>query len=162
QRILLECAWEALEHAGYDPGKHPEPIGVFAGTRTSTYLFHVLANRAALQPQDRLLVEIGNDVSSLAARLSYKLNLRGPSYMVQTACSTSLAAIHLACHSLLLGECRMALAGATAVMVPHRVGYLYDPASMLAPDGHCRSFDEQAQGTVFGSGVGVVVLKRLP
>ncbi|MBZ4421923.1 type I polyketide synthase [Myxococcus sp. RHSTA-1-4] len=162
QRLLLECAWEALEHAGYDPDKHPgERISVFAGTRTSTYLFHVLANRAALQPQDRLLVELGNDVSSLATRLSYKLNLTGPSTMVQTACSTSLVAIHLACQSLLMGECRMALAAATAVNVPHRAGYTYEPGSMLSPDGHVRPFDAKAEGTVFGSGAGVVVLKRL-
>jgi phthiocerol/phenolphthiocerol synthesis type-I polyketide synthase E len=162
QRLLLECAWEALEHAGYDPDKHPgERVSVFAGTRTSTYLFHVLANRASLQPQDRLLVELGNDMSSLATRVSYKLNLTGPSTMVQTACSTSLVAIHLACQSLLMGECRMALAAATAVNVPHRAGYTYEPGSMLSPDGHVRPFDAKAEGTVFGSGAGVVVLKRL-
>jgi acyl transferase domain-containing protein len=162
QRLLLECAWEALEHAGYDPDKHPgDRISVFAGTRTSTYLFHLLAHRAALQPQDRLLVELGNDVSSLATRVSYKLNLTGPSTMVQTACSTSLVAIHLACQSLLMGECRMALAAATAVNVPHQAGYTHEPGSMLSPDGHVRPFDAKAEGTVFGSGAGVVVLKRL-
>ena len=164
QRLLLEIAWEALENAGHAPqasAAEDGPIAVFAGARMSTYLFHLLGQRAALQPQDRLLVEIGNDVSSLATRLSYRLDLRGPSYMVQTACSTSLAAIHLGCQSLLLGECRMALAGAAVVMVPHRVGYHHEPGSILAPDGHCRPFDAEAGGTVFGSGLGMVVLKRL-
>jgi phthiocerol/phenolphthiocerol synthesis type-I polyketide synthase E len=164
QRLLLEVAWEALENAGHAPqaGASEEgPIAVFTGARMSTYLFYLLGQRAALQPQDRLLVEIGNDVSSLATRLSYRLDLRGPSYMVQTACSTSLAAVHLACQSLLLGECKMALAGASVVMVPHRVGYHHEPGSMLSPDGHCRPFDAGAGGTVFGSGVGMVVLKRL-
>ncbi|HSP77942.1 MAG TPA: type I polyketide synthase, partial [Myxococcaceae bacterium] len=161
QRLLLECAWEALESAGYDPDKNPDPVSVFAGTRTSTYLFHVLANRAALQSQDRMLVVLGNDMSSVATRLSYKLDLRGPSYSVQTACSTSLTAVHLACQSLLMGECRMALAGAATINVPHRVGYSREQSDILSPDGHCRSFDAEAQGTVFGSGVGVVALKRL-
>jgi acyl transferase domain-containing protein len=161
QRLLLECAFEALEHAGCDPRQHPDPIAVFAGTRTSTYLFHVLANRAALDPQDRLLVELGNDVSSVATRLSYKLDLTGPSVTVHSACSTALSAIHLACQSLMMGECRMALAGAAAINVPQRVGYRHHEGGVLSPDGHCRPFDAEAGGTVFGSGVGVIVLKRL-
>jgi acyl transferase domain-containing protein len=162
QRLLLECAWEALEHAGYAPGAITDPVSVFAGARASTYFFQVLAGGGASRSEDRLLAEIGNDVSSVATRLSYKLDLRGPSYTVQTACSTSLAAVHLACQSLLLGECRLALAGAAAVLVPHRAGYLHDGGSILSPDGRCRPFDAAANGTVFGSGAGVVALKRLP
>lgn len=161
QRLLLECAWEALEQAGYDPLEYPEPISVFAGARTSTYLFHLLKNRVVIDPQQRLLVVLGNDVSTTATRISYSLNLTGPSYSVQTACSTSLTALHLACQSLLMGECRMALAAAATAQAPHRVGYFHDQSAILSTDGHCRPFDQHAQGTVFGSGVGAVVLKRL-
>ncbi len=161
QRLLLECAWEAFEYAGYDPKTISSPISVFAGARTSTYLLHLLNNRATLDPSLRFLAELGNDVSTVATRISYVLHLRGPSYAVQTACSTSLSALHLACQSLLLGECRMALAAAAAVQVPHRVGYRSDENGIVSPDGICRPFDADANGTVFGSGVGAVLLKRL-
>ena len=161
QRFLLECVWEALEHAGYDPEKHDEPIGVFAGARMSSYMVGLYTDPLLAQPQNMLLVLLGNDISSLSTRISYKLNLRGPSCAVQSGCSTSLVAIHLACQSLLFGECRMALAGAVTINVPHQIGYLYEQGSMLSPDGHCRTFDAGAQGTVFGSGMGMVVLKRL-
>src|SRR5205085_8370289 len=97
----------------------------------------------------------------LPTRVSYKLNLKGPSYAIHTACSTSLVAVHLACQSLLIDECQMALAGGIAINVPHKVGYYYKEGSILSPDGHCHAFDSRAQGTVFGSGVGIVVLKRL-
>ena len=161
QRFILECVWEALEQAGYDPEKYEEPIGVFAGARMSSYLVSLYTDPLLSQPQNMLLVLLGNDISSLSTRISYKLNLRGPSCAVQSGCSTSLVAIHLACQSLLFGECRMALAGAVTINVPHQVGYVYEPGSMLSPDGHCRTFDANAQGTVFGSGMGLVVLKRL-
>jgi acyl transferase domain-containing protein/acyl carrier protein len=161
QRLMLECVWEALEHAGYDPEKHTEPIGVFAGARMSSYVVGLYTDPVLAQPQNMLLVLLGNDISSLSTRISYKLNLRGPSTAVQSGCSTSLVAIHLACQSLLFGECRMAVAGGVTINVPHQVGYLYEQGSMLSPDGHCRAFDTQAQGTVFGSGMGVAVLKRL-
>ena len=115
QRFLLECVWEALEHAGYDPAKHREPIGVFVGARMSSYVVGLYADREFSQPQNMLLVLLGNDMSSLSTRLSYKLNLKGPSYAVQTGCSTSLVAVHLACQSLLSQECDMALAGGVTI-----------------------------------------------
>ncbi|HEY0738301.1 MAG TPA: SDR family NAD(P)-dependent oxidoreductase [Herpetosiphonaceae bacterium] len=161
QRLILECCWEAMEHAGYDPDKHADPIGVFAGARMSSYMAGLYADPFVTQPQNMLLVLLGNDISALSTRISYKLNLRGPSTSVQTACSTSLVATHLACQSLLLGECRMSIAAGVTIMVPHQAGYFYEQGSMLSPDGHCRAFDADAAGTVFGSGIGAVVLKRL-
>ncbi|HEU4323397.1 MAG TPA: SDR family NAD(P)-dependent oxidoreductase [Roseiflexaceae bacterium] len=161
QRIMLECVWEALENAGYAPEKHPEPIAVFSGARMSSYVVGLYTDPVLAQPQNMLLVLLGNDISSLSTRISYKLNLRGPSTAVQSGCSTSLVAVHLACQSLLFGECRMAIAGGVTVNVPHKVGYMYEEGSMLSPDGHCHAFDAEARGTVFGSGVGVAVLKRL-
>lgn len=159
QRIFLECAWEALETAGYDPAKVDRPIGVYAGATISTYLLF-----GDLLPQlrsDYLLTVLSNDKDFLSTRLSYKLNLTGPSITVQTACSTGLVAVHSACQSLLALECDMALAGAVSVRVPQKAGYIYQEGGILSPDGHCRAFDSAARGTVFGSGAGVVVLKRL-
>ncbi|HEX2162853.1 MAG TPA: SDR family NAD(P)-dependent oxidoreductase, partial [Thermoanaerobaculia bacterium] len=161
QRVLLECAWEALEDAGHDPDRYPHRVGVFAGSKTNTYLFHLASKPEVLRGRDVLQLILGGDQALLATRVSYKLNLRGPSYAVQTACSTALVAVHLACRSLLLDECRMALAGAVALNVPHDAGYRYDEGGILSPDGHCRPFDAAAAGTVFGSGAGMVVLKRL-
>jgi phthiocerol/phenolphthiocerol synthesis type-I polyketide synthase E len=160
-RLFLECAWEALEDAGYDSKSYPGVIGVYAGARTNTYLFNLFSNREAFGSLGSFEVGLGNDLGFLPMQVSYKLDLRGPSYAVHTACSTSLVAAHLACQSLLTNECDMALAGGVAVNVPHRTGYLYQPGGILSPDGHCRAFDAQAHGTIFGSGVGVVVLKRL-
>jgi acyl transferase domain-containing protein/acyl carrier protein len=161
QRLFMECAWESLEAAGYDPKSYPGSIGVYAGARPNTYLFNIFSNRERLSSLKPFEVGLGNDLSFLATQVSYRLDLKGPSYAVQTACSTSLVAVHLACQSLLIDECQMALAGGVAINVPHRTGYLYQPGGILSPDGHCRAFDARAQGTVFGSGVGVVVLKRL-
>lgn len=159
QRVLLECTWEALEHAACDPTKFGAPISVFAGAAMNTYLLF-----SGLLPQfqqEYLLTLISNDKDFLATRLSYKLNLRGPSVSVQSACSTSLVALHFACQSLLNGECDAAIAGAVSVRVPQRAGYLHRPGSVFSSDGHCRPFDAAATGTIFGSGAGVVVLKRL-
>ncbi|HEY0603975.1 MAG TPA: SDR family oxidoreductase [Herpetosiphonaceae bacterium] len=161
QRVFLECAWEAIEDAGYNIDTFDEPLGVFAGSRTNTYVFNIVSNPQLFKSLGVFQVSIGNDLASLATRISYKLNLKGPSYAVHTACSTSLVAVHLARQSLLLDECRMAIAGGVAINVPHRVGYLYEPGGVLSPDGQCRAFDAEAQGTIFGSGAGVVVLKRL-
>ncbi len=161
QRLFLECAWTALEDAGYDPARYPGAIGVYAGAKTSTYLFNLFANPEVLRSFDLTEIGLGNDLANLSTRVSYKFNLRGPSYALHTACSTSLVAVHLACQSLLIDECQIALAGGVAVNVPHKAGYLYQHGGILSPDGHCRAFDAEAQGTIFGNGVGVVVLKRL-
>jgi len=161
-RLFLEEAWKAVEHAGYNVSLFGGSIGVFAGVSMSSYLLNNLApNRELLQSVNGYQVMIGNDKDFLPTRVSYKLNLRGPSINVQTACSTSLVAVHLACQSLLNGECDMALAGGATVQVPQKEGYLYQQGMILSPDGHCRPFDARAEGTVSGSGVGIVVLKWL-
>jgi phthiocerol/phenolphthiocerol synthesis type-I polyketide synthase E len=162
QRIFLESAYEALEAAGYNPWTYPGSIGVYAGTAINTYLlFNTLRNQEILDSFDQLQINIANDKDFLTTRVSYKLNLKGPSHLVQSACSTSLVAVHVACQSLLGGECDMALAGGVSINVNRRNGYRYLDRGMVSPDGHCRAFDARAQGTIFGSGVGLVVLKRL-
>jgi acyl transferase domain-containing protein len=161
QRLFLECAWEAFEHAGYDPARVPGAVGVFTGSKTNTYLFQLFSNRAFFRGLDTFQIALGNDLACMATRVSYKLDLRGPSYALHTACSTSLVAVHLACQSLLLGECELALAGAAAVNVPQRRGYRFQKGGILSPDGSCRTFDADAQGSNFGNGVGAVLLKRL-
>ncbi|HVT16282.1 MAG TPA: amino acid adenylation domain-containing protein [Thermoanaerobaculia bacterium] len=161
-RLFLECAWEALSNAGCVPGRYRGAIGVFAGAQINGYLlFNLLPNRDALADADWLSARFLNDKDFLATRASYLLDLKGPSLSVQTACSTSLVAVHLACRSLLGYECDMALAGGVSAVVPHRAGYLFREGGVLSPDGHCRAFGAAARGTVPGSGVGVVVLKRL-
>jgi NADPH:quinone reductase-like Zn-dependent oxidoreductase/3-oxoacyl-(acyl-carrier-protein) synthase/SAM-dependent methyltransferase/acyl carrier protein len=161
QRMLLELAWHALEDAGIDPRRADASIGVFVGAAISTYLLFQL-RRAISGPSapSQLLAMVGNDKDYMATQLAYRLDLKGPAMSVQTACSSSLVAVHLACQSLLSGECDIALAGGVSVRVPHRVGYLCEAGGMLSPDGHCRSFAEAAAGTVFGSGAGLVVLRR--
>ncbi len=160
-RVILECAWEALESAGYDPQAVPGRVGVYAGATLSTYLlFHLIGNPRSAGA-DPLQVVLGNASDALATRLSYKLNLRGPSHAVQCACSTSLVAVHLAAQALLNEECDLALAGGVSIQADAGLGYRYVPGSVVSPDGHCRAFDAAAQGSIFGSGVGLVVLKRL-
>jgi len=162
QRHFLECAHEALESAGYDPELYPGAIGVYAGVGMNSYLLHNLGARyRAGSSLDHYHFMLTNDKDYLATRVSYKLNLRGPSVSVNTACSTSLVAVHLACLSLLSGECEMALAGSAHLRTPQVAGYLHQEGMIFSPDGHCRAFDAQARGTILGSGVGVVVLKRL-
>ena len=161
QRLFLECAAEAMERAGYDTSRAPLRVGVFAGASVSTYMLHNLASHPAAWGADRTPIMFGNAGDFLPTRVSYKLDLTGPSVNVQTACSTSLVAVHLACQNLLAGESDMALAGGATVQVPHIAGYHFQPESILSPDGHCRVFDAGARGTLFGSGVGVVLLKRL-
>ncbi|MCP4660176.1 MAG: polyketide synthase [bacterium] len=160
-RLFLECAWEVFEQAGYDPQRHPHPVGVFTGAKTNTYLFNVVAHRARFPALDNFQIALGNDLAAMATRISYKLNLRGPSYALHTACSTSLAAVHLACQSLLLDECAMAVAGGAAINVPQHQGYTYQKGGILSPDGSSRTFDARAAGCNFGNGVGAVLLKRL-
>ncbi len=161
-RLFLECAWQALEHASYDSEQYDGTIGVYAGVGVDTYAINNLfSNRDLLAAVSTLQASIRNRTDHVTTQVAYKLNLRGPSITVQTACSTSLVAVHLACQSLLNGECDMTLAGGVSISVPQKNGYLYTEGGIFSPDGHCRAFDAQAQGTVGGSGVGIVVLKRL-
>ncbi|HYO12244.1 MAG TPA: beta-ketoacyl synthase N-terminal-like domain-containing protein, partial [Thermoanaerobaculia bacterium] len=161
-RVFLECAWAALEHAGIDPGRFPGPIGVYAGVGSSSYAWSILArNPGVMAAVGAFQVALSNDKDYLPTRVSYKLDLRGPSFSVQSACSTSLVAISLAAQSLLAWECDAALAGGVTIGIPQRAGYLYQEGGILSPDGHCRTFDARARGTSPGSGAGVVVLKRL-
>lgn len=162
QRLMLECAWEALESSGYYPANYKGRIGVYAGVSLSTYLFvELLSNAEVRKSTNALQLLLGNDKDHIATRTAYKLNLKGPSVTIQTSCSTSLVAVHLACQSLLSGECDIALAGGASIPVPHRDGYYYQEGGILSPDGHCRAFDARGKGTVGGSGVGLVALKRL-
>ncbi|CAG9193837.1 Malonyl CoA-acyl carrier protein transacylase [Paraburkholderia caribensis] len=167
QRLFLEIAWEAFEDAGYDPATIAGAVGVFAGTSMNTYfLKHVLTDRGVIDEftsqfqigEYQKLVGAGDFV---ATRTAYKLGLRGPAISVQTACSTSLTAIGLAVENLRAGRCDMALAGGVSITFPQKRGYFYEEGGMGAPDGVCRPFDASARGTVFGSGAGVVLLKRL-
>ncbi|ELS32150.1 MULTISPECIES: type I polyketide synthase [Pseudanabaena] len=160
-RLFLECAWEALENAGYRSETESSPIGVFAGVGMGTYLLYNLSpNPNFIESRGFLQTLVGVDKDYLPTRVSYKLNLKGPSMSVGTACSSSLVAVHLACQSLLSGECDMALAAGVSVKVPQNESTL-SPEEIVSPDGHCRAFDCGANGTVGGNGLGVVVLKRL-
>src|SRR5215211_3820544 len=160
-RLFLECAWEAFEHAGYVPEGYRGKIGVFTGAKTNTYLFNLFRNPEFFQSLDTFQIALGNDLACMSTRVAYKFDLRGPSYSLHTACSTSLIAVHLACQSLLLNECDIALAGGAAINVPQNRGYFYQKGGILSPDGRCRTFDAGAQGSNFGNGIGAVVLKRL-
>ena len=159
-RLFLMLAWEAMEHANYDPDRYDGNVGVFAGCSENNYWFSIMRNKEVL---DAGMLEnalaAGKDF--LASRVAYKLNLRGPAITVQTACSTSLVAVHQACRSIIDGECDIAMAGGVSIGVPLVSGYIYTPDSIASPDGHCRAFDESAAGTVGGDGGGIVVLKRL-
>jgi acyl transferase domain-containing protein/thioesterase domain-containing protein len=162
-RQFMECSWEALEDAAHPPERFPGPIGVFAGCGMGSYFaFNVLRNRQLMDEVGLFLLRhTGNDKDFLSTRVSYCFDLKGPSVNVQTACSTSLVAIHLAAQSLLSGESDMALAGGVTIEVPHGQGYMFTEGEILSPDGHCRAFDHRSRGTIFGSGAGVVVLRRL-
>ncbi|MBD6618574.1 SDR family NAD(P)-dependent oxidoreductase [Komarekiella sp. 'clone 1'] len=162
-RIFLESAWEALESAGYDSEFYNGKIGVYAGVTNSNYLFtNLYSNQDLMQSVDALNIFIGNEKDNLSTQTSYKLNLTGPSINVQNNCSTSLIAVHLACQSLLNGESDIALAGGVSIAkLPQKSGYQYQEGVLCSPDGHCRTFDAKAKGTVFGDGLGIVVLKRL-
>ncbi|MEA3187677.1 MAG: hypothetical protein QOD99_1507 [Chthoniobacter sp.] len=167
-RLFLECAWQSLEDAGYDPETARGLVGVFAGLSLNTYLLYNLcadrefaARFAGGYPSGDFQALMGNDKDFLPTRVAYKLNLKGPAVAVQSACSTSLVAISQACQSLLTYSCDMALAGGVSITFPQKRDYQYTPAGMVSGDGFCRTFDADAQGTVFGHGVGIVVLKRL-
>ncbi len=161
-RLFLESSHELLESAGYNPEEYAGLVGVYAGCSLNSYLLsNILSNRDVLERLGGFQVLIGSDKDFLTTRTSYKLNLKGPSIDVQTACSTSLVAVHLACQSLLNYECDMAIAGGVSVGVPQKKGYVYQEGMVHSPDGRCRPFDSKAQGFVSGEGVGVVLLKRL-
>jgi acyl transferase domain-containing protein/thioesterase domain-containing protein/acyl carrier protein len=162
-RQFLECAWEALENAGHMPERHDGRIGVFGGCGMGSYFYFNLCSNAELVENTGmfLLRHTGNDKDFLTTRVSHIFDLDGPSVTVQTACSTSLVATHYACQSLLNGECDLALAGGATIELPHGQGYLYKENEILSPDGQCHAFDHRAKGTVFGSGAGIVVLRRL-
>ncbi|WP_237774413.1 non-ribosomal peptide synthetase/type I polyketide synthase [Actinosynnema sp. ALI-1.44] len=161
QRLFLETAWHAMEHAGIDPARCVN-AGVFAGGNMPAYLMsNLLGGNRIVLDSAMFELQIHNDKDYLASRTAFKLGLTGPAVNVQTACSTSLVAVHQAAASLRSGACELALAGGVCVRVPHRVGYRYEQGLIYSPDGHCRPFDADGAGTVFGNGVGVVVLKRL-
>ena len=161
-RIFLECAYSALENAGYNPDKYTGKIGIFAGVGWNNYLlFNLDRDEDFFKTALGYQTVIGNEKDFLTTRISYLLNLKGISLDIQTACSTSLVATSMACQSLLTYQSDMALAGGISIASLKKTGYLYQEGGILSPDGHCRAFDAEAQGTVPGSGVGIVVLKRL-
>ena len=166
-RLFLECCWQALEDAGYDPFSYPGSIGVHAGCSMPTYFLSRLCTNDFIQKftggyqVSNYLEMLGNSLDFLSTRVSYKLNLRGPSFTLQAGCSTSLVAVCQAFQSLLTYQSDMALAGGSSITLPQKRGSEYQEGGMTSPDGHCRTFDANAQGTVFGSGVGVVLLKRM-
>lgn len=163
QRILLECAWEAFESAGYSTHDLEDSVGVYAsaGGSVISYLLECFQVAPELRGTTTSFAHTGTDKDFLTTRISFKLNLKGPSVAVQTACSSSLVAVHMACQSLHAGECQMALAGGVNIRIPHLSGYIKREDDVLSSDGHCRAFDASASGTVFGSGAGLVLLKPL-
>ncbi len=159
-RLFLECAWEAFEDAGYgDPGAFPGVVAVYAGSMLSSYAAR--ARGHAESGRDELHALVAAGVDYLPMLTSYRLDLRGESLAVQAACSTSLVAVHMGCQSLLTGQADMVVAGAASIDARQRLGYRYEPQTTASPDGHCRPFSHDAQGTVRGFGVGAVVLRRL-
>jgi acyl transferase domain-containing protein len=161
-RIFLECCWEALENGGVDPARAGGNVGVFAGVGTPYYTQeNVRANEELAAALGEFQLGVASSKDFFANRAAYKLDLRGPAISVQTGCSTSLVAVHVAAQSLLHGECDLALAGGANVVVPNDLGYVYAPGGISSPDGSCRAFDADAAGTLGGNGVGVVLLKRL-
>jgi acyl transferase domain-containing protein len=159
-RVLLECAWSALEDSGYASSR-PRNTGIYVGSYYNTYLELIRSAGFCQNPTDTFVANIANEKDYLATRLSYHFDLTGPSLTVQTACSTSLVAVHLAAQALLGGDCDMALAGGVTCRARQRIGYPFQEGGIFAPDGKTRAFDAAARGTVPSNGVGIVVLKRL-
>ncbi|MDO3444369.1 type I polyketide synthase [Agrobacterium sp. V1] len=161
QRVFLECAWNALEHAGYGSGKSRGRTGVYAGGSLNYHFTHIHSDPSLRDSVAPLQAGLGNVSGMIASRVAYHLDLEGPSVGVQATCATGLVSVHLAVQALLLGECEMAVAGAVSVGQPRPAGYLYEAGGIGAPDGQCRPFDAAASGTIFTNGVGAVILKRL-
>lgn len=161
-RLFLECAWEALEDAGYGGEARPESIGVYGGTTGNSYVMsNVFMNPEVVEAVGGYQLMLASDKDFLATRVAYKLNLKGPSMSIQTACSTSLVAVQMACQALLARQCDMALAGGVSLTFPEKTGHMYNEGMILSPDGHCRPFDAEGRGIRAGHGAGIVVLKRL-
>ncbi|ETR70538.1 MAG: hypothetical protein OMM_08741, partial [Candidatus Magnetoglobus multicellularis str. Araruama] len=162
-RLFLEIAWKALEDAGYGNSFQGECIGVFGGDGpvVSSYMISEPGIHNNLAGMTGSIEHVGNDKDYLCTKVSYRLNLKGPGLTIQTACSTSLVAVHMACQSLLNSECDMALAGGVNIRIPQKTGYMINDSPLFSPDGHCRPFDAEANGTIFGSAVGIVLLKPL-
>ena len=161
-RLFLEGSWELMERAGYNPIDYKGLIGIYAGVSTSTYLINnILSRKDIMNSVGDLQLMIGNDKDHLTAQVAYKLNLKGPCVTVQAACSTSLVAVHLACESLLSGQCDMAIAGGITIKYPQLPGYKFQQGGLVSDDGHLRPFDGNATGTVYSNGMGIVLLKRL-
>lgn len=161
QRVFLECAWNALEHAGYGSGKSRGRTGVYAGGSLNYHFTHIHSDPSLRDSVAPLQAGLGNVSGMIASRVAYHLDLEGPSVGVQATCATGLVSVHLAVQALLSGECEMAVAGAVSVGQPKPAGYLYEAGGIGAPDGQCRPFDADASGTIFTNGVGAVILKRL-
>jgi len=161
-RLLMECAWEVLEHAGHDPHRFDGAIGIWAGCGPSNYFFkNILSHAGHFEALSNFNAIVGNDKDYLVSRIAYKFNLRGPAVVVQSACSTSLVAVHNACQALLTYQCDMALAGGVSLQFPRAPGYVFSEGEIFSPDGICRTFDKNANGTVLGEGCGMVALRRL-
>lgn len=160
-RVFHECAWSALEHAGYNIETYPGLIGVYSGASPNLYWQVLSTLSEANEPAGQFLISLLNDKDSLSTQISYKFNLKGPSMNIFTGCSTSLVAIHNACQALLQGHCDIAIAGGITLTQPEKSGYTYQEGMLFSSDGHCRPFDENANGMLFGDGVGIVVLKPL-
>ncbi len=161
QRIFLECVWETIENAGYVPREYEDKIGLFAGIGFNTYLYNnLLLREDILNSMGEFNIAIGNDKDFITTRSAYLLNLKGPSVTVQTACSTSLVAVHLACQSLIQEECSMAVAGGVSIKIPQKSGYVYQEGGNASYSGHCKAMNADADGAVFGNGAGSVLLKR--
>ena len=162
QRIFLECAWQTLEDAGYDPERYDGAIGVFGSVSPNTYFQNCLIHHPEiLNKAGQQLMRLSNEKDHVCTRVAFKLNLKGPAISINTACSSSGVALHLACQSVLSGECDMALVGGVRIEAPLKSGYLYEEGGILSPDGKCRAFDADARGTVFGNGAGIILIKRL-
>ncbi|MGZ4032193.1 MAG: type I polyketide synthase, partial [Tumebacillaceae bacterium] len=161
-RLFLELCHEALETAGYNPDTFPGLVSVYGGVGWNKYLvFNLLSNPSLVEAMGALPLGLSNQQDFFATRIAYKLNLKGPALSIQTACSTSLVALHVACQSLLNGECDMALAGGVTIALPQKQGYLFVEGSIASSDGHCRAFDARGDGAIAGSGGGAVLLKRM-
>nr|MCH9696526.1 polyketide synthase [Gammaproteobacteria bacterium] len=162
QRVLLECAWQLLESAALDPDRYQGEIATYVGVGMNIYLLNnLLADFSLKESSDFYQMLIGSDKDFAATRLAYKLNLTGPAIAVNSACSTSLVAVHYACQSLWDYQSDAAIAGGATLLVPQKSGYLFQQGGIPSQDGHCRAFDIQAAGTVPSSGAGLVLLKRL-